>query len=491
MRLAAAAQQSGDFTYTTTGGIITITGYSGAGGAVTIPGAINGLPVAAIGGGAFARCSSLTSVTIPSGVTNIGNGDVTGLGFNDYLAVFSGCVTLEAITVDTLNPVYSSLDGVLFDKGQSTLIAYPPAKAGGYSIPSGVTSIDWAFCQCYNLTNVNIPSSVTSLNGPFYECPALASVTIPGSVTNVCEAFYSCANLTTIVFLGNAPYVNSLGGYRVGAFWWDPATAYYLPGTTGWGATLGPGLPTCTAPPSITGQPQSVTSQGGTAVSFRVSASGVPLLGYGWCKSSASLPWATNISLTISNVQPADAGGYTVVVTNLYGAATSQVATLTVLVPLAATATATADVVNGFLVGASVTDEGCGYTNTPPVRIIGGGGSGAQAVAVVTNGVVVAVDVLAAGVGYTNAPVIIIEPPFISQPTMTAMALTFGPLVTPVIELSLGNLAPYDNYQIQFAPVAGGTWTNLGNPFTPTAAMDTEYVNTMGNLGFLRVKYVP
>ena len=105
MRLAAAAQQSGDFTYTTTGGIITITGYSGAGGAVTIPGAINGLPVAAIGGGAFARCSSLTSVTIPSGVTSIGNGDVTGLGFNDYLAVFSGCVTLEAITVDTLNPV--------------------------------------------------------------------------------------------------------------------------------------------------------------------------------------------------------------------------------------------------------------------------------------------------------------------------------------------------------------------------------------------------
>ena len=54
-------------------------------------------------------------------------------------------------------------------------------------------------------------------------------------------------------------------------------------------------------------------------------------------------------------------------------------------------------VVNGFVVGATITDGGYGYTNTPTVRIIGGGGSGAQAVAVVSNGVVTAVNVLDAG----------------------------------------------------------------------------------------------
>ena len=87
-----------------------------------------------------------------------------------------------------------------------------------------------------------------------------------------------------------------------------------------------------------------------------------------------------------------------------------------VISPRAATASAT--VVNGFVVGATITDGGYGYTNTPAVRIIGGGGSGAQAVAVVSNGVVIAVNVLDAGSGYTSTPVIVIAPPFIPQPTM-------------------------------------------------------------------------
>jgi hypothetical protein len=157
--------------------------------------------------------------------------------------------------------------------------------------------------------------------------------------------------------------------------------------------------------------------------------------------------------------------------------------------PRAATAAAT--VTNGFVVWATITDGGYGYTNTPGVRIIGGGGSGAEAVAVVTNGVVVAVDILGAGSGYTNAPVVVIAPPFIPQPTMAIAALFFGPLVAPVLELGLANLSPYDNYQLQFTPVAGGTWTNLGAAFTPTAATSTQYASAIGGAGFLRVKYVP
>lgn len=111
--------------------------------------------------------------------------------------------------------------------------------------------------------------------------------------------------------------------------------------------------------------------------------------------------------------------------------------------------------------------------------------------AVVTNGVVVAVNVLAAGAGYTNTPVVVIEPPFIPQPTMATTVLVFGPLVTPVVELNLGNLAPYDNYQLEFTPVAGGAWTKLGAPFAPTAATTIQYVSAAGDAGFLRVKYLP
>ena len=76
-------------------------------------------------------------------------------------------------------------------------------------------------------------------------------------------------------------------------------------------------------------------------------------------------------------------------------------------------ATATVQVVNGFVIGATVTDGGGGYTNTPVVTISGGGGSGATARASISNGVVTAVSILTAGTGYTSVPTLTIAaPPF-------------------------------------------------------------------------------
>ena len=75
------------FTWTTNNGTITITGYTGPGGAVTIPSTINGLPVTSIGDRAFLNCYSLTSVTIGSSVTSIG----------DY--AFYDCTSLTSVTI--------------------------------------------------------------------------------------------------------------------------------------------------------------------------------------------------------------------------------------------------------------------------------------------------------------------------------------------------------------------------------------------------------
>jgi hypothetical protein len=61
----------GQFTYTTNKGAITITEYTGSGGAVTIPDAANGYPVTRIGRTAFYNLTSVTSVTIPNNVINI------------------------------------------------------------------------------------------------------------------------------------------------------------------------------------------------------------------------------------------------------------------------------------------------------------------------------------------------------------------------------------------------------------------------------------
>jgi hypothetical protein len=129
-------------------------------------------------------------------------------------------------------------------------------------------------------------------------------------------------------------------------------------------------------------------------------------------------------------------------------------------------ATAMATVVNGFVVGATITDGGWGYTNTPGVKILGAGGSGAQAVALVSNGVVIAVTVLNTGNGYTNTPVVVIEPPFIPQPTMSIKSMSL---------LSFTNLALGTNYQFQV--LVGNTWSNLGAAFTATGPTFTQYVS--------------
>ena len=77
-------------------------------------------------------------------------------------------------------------------------------------------------------------------------------------------------------------------------------------------------------------------------------------------------------------------------------------------------ATANARLDSGFVVGATIADPGCGYTDAPAVSIQGGGGNGATAVAVVSNGVVVRIIITDAGFGYTNAPQIVIgSPPFV------------------------------------------------------------------------------
>jgi hypothetical protein len=152
--------------------------------------------------------------------------------------------------------------------------------------------------------------------------------------------------------------------------------------------------------------------------------------------------------------------------------------------PVPSQAYATAQLDNGFMVGTTVTSGGSGYATIPAVSITGGGGNGAEAVAVVSNGVVIAVDVMDAGYGYTNAPAIIIAPP---PPPATAL----WPTVTQAMELDLGSLWPYGNYQLEFSPVAGGVWSNLGLPFTSTSSTSTQSVNVSGNAGFFRLAYVP
>jgi len=154
----------------------------------------------------FEFCGSLTSIMIPSSVTNIGS------------AAFIGCTNLTNITVDPFNPNYASIDGVLFNKSLTSILECPGGRAGSYAILNGVTNIgNYAFYECGSLTSVYIPASVRSLGF---------------------DAFYNCALLSKIFCSGNTPSLyNDVDNIEFG--YNKNLAIYYLPGALGWSNTLG------------------------------------------------------------------------------------------------------------------------------------------------------------------------------------------------------------------------------------------------------------
>jgi hypothetical protein len=273
--------------------------------------------VTSIGPSAFAVCFNLGGVSIPNSVISIGENAF----FGDYRSLtnisipssvrfigeraFGGCSSLAAISIDSLNSVYTSLDGVVLSKDRSSLVVYPPGKHGAYVVPGGITSIaNYAFSGCEYLTDISIAPSVTNIGiNAFEHCSALSSIKIPNEVASLGGfAFSDCTGLTNILLgsgvttigiwtfdhctsltkvlipenvtsIENGAFgdcmsltdvvigsgVTNIGNYafaygvpRAIYFWGDApqvspytfnypsntqSTAYYIPGTLGWGPT--------------------------------------------------------------------------------------------------------------------------------------------------------------------------------------------------------------------------------------------------------------
>ena len=142
-----------------------------------------------IGAYAFGNCSSLASVSIPSGVTSIGT-------YPFYYCYSISYVTIPSDVTSLVASAFVSCYSLKF-----------------VSIPSGVTSIgNSAFSSCNSLTSVSIPSGVTSIgNNAFYYCYSLASATIPSGVTSInTYAFNSCNSLASVSIPSG---VTSIGTY--------------------------------------------------------------------------------------------------------------------------------------------------------------------------------------------------------------------------------------------------------------------------------------
>ena len=147
---------------------------------------------------AFYGCNGLTSISIPSSVTEIGH------------EAFAGCSGLSSIIVKSGNPIYDSRNNcnAIIETASNTLIA----GCKNTTIPNSVTTIgNKAFEFCSGLTSINIPNSVTIIeSAAFNGCSGLTSVTIGNSVTEIRSvAFSYCTGLTSVTCMATTPPANS------------------------------------------------------------------------------------------------------------------------------------------------------------------------------------------------------------------------------------------------------------------------------------------
>ncbi len=171
---------------------------------------------------AFSRCRSLKSVYIGSGAEQISD------------QVFWDCENLEAITVSENNKSYCSVNGVLFTKDMTKLLAYPSANSRTeYTVPSAVNEIgEAAFNNCKNLVTVDLGENLEKIGSSnLRECDNLETVVLPDSLTEIGEmVLYFCNNLKNV----NIPAaVTKIGADTLYPFDNDNLSVSVCPGTAG------------------------------------------------------------------------------------------------------------------------------------------------------------------------------------------------------------------------------------------------------------------
>lgn len=169
-----------------------------------------------IQGGAAAESSSLTSVTIPDSVTNIGlqsfyscpnlTSIYIGSGVEEIGSMaFGKCESLSSISVSPSNERYRAIGNCLIYFSRIIL------GCNNSTIPtdSDVNEIYAdAFSGANQLSTISIPSNITTLNTGAFRDSALVSIMVPDTVTNMgVQVFYNCANLTSATLGRGLDYV--------------------------------------------------------------------------------------------------------------------------------------------------------------------------------------------------------------------------------------------------------------------------------------------
>ena len=239
---------------------------------IVIPADLGGCPVRNIEGWSFRNCSNLTSVTIPDGVTTIGDAAFAGSGLTSVIipnsvttigpsafyecrnlasvvlseqltaienATFYSCSSLSSITIPksvtsidvTAFQGYINLKDVtvfvldysefcnnhIVERFGCTihLLDSEENEITEYIIPNDVTAIgNSAFANCKDLTLVTIPNSIKSIGErAFQGCSSLSSINIPKGVTSIGDATFASTNLLSVIIPNSVKTIGSHAFY--------------------------------------------------------------------------------------------------------------------------------------------------------------------------------------------------------------------------------------------------------------------------------------
>ena len=146
--------------------------------------------ITSIGGSCFYSCTGLRAVTLPAGLQQI------------QAYAFEYCENLASFEIADTNAVFSTVNGVLFDKKTGTLLLYPPAKlSDSYRIPNGCVSIaPRAFAGCQNLKTLSLHDGITELGEEALAwCDSMETIVLPSSLRKIGKlAFWCCTSLKEI-----------------------------------------------------------------------------------------------------------------------------------------------------------------------------------------------------------------------------------------------------------------------------------------------------
>ena len=182
------------FLYESDGESITITGYSGIESTVTIPAAIDGLPVKAIAENAFREFTYLNKVYLPDSVETIDYAFVSCPDLT-YVRLGSGIVSMNGAfrNCAKLATVDGNITAQYLDEAFYGCVSLTQGV-----IPAGAVSAVSTYASCTSLAEVTIGEGITTLNSTFVGCISLRSVTLPDSLTEASLAFSGCTSLREV-----------------------------------------------------------------------------------------------------------------------------------------------------------------------------------------------------------------------------------------------------------------------------------------------------